>query len=161
MPMDRLSYKFSRIIHGGGLALALVASGSGCRSTKPEVPPHRPFLSGVEGAQAPASSLTNPSSTMDGMPPVNVGGSQYGTPANNNTKPYGAPTNNAYGGIGNSTLGSMPGGDATRPGLGPVNNLPGGNSPITGIPQAGTGPLGPGQIPSGLMGAPTQDPGAR
>lgn len=159
--MDRPKNTLSRVLQGGGLALALVAGGSGCRSTKPEVPPHRPFLSGAEGTPAPASSLTSPSATMDGLPPVSAGGSQYGTPASASSRPYGAPTSNAYGAPGTSSLGSLPGGDATHPGLGPANGLQGGSNPLTGIPQTGTGPLIPGMAPGGLSGAPTQDPGPR
>ncbi len=160
--MDRPKYTLSRIVQGGGLALALMASASGCKTPKPEVPPHRPFLSGVEGASAPPSSLTNPSSTTDGLPPVNAGASQYGTPTTGAARPFGAPTANTYGAPGSSTLGSMPGADATpRPAMGPVNTLPTGNNPLTGVPQAGTGPLGPGAIPSGISGAPTQDYGPR
>ena len=158
--MDRPKDRLSRIVRGGGLALALAAGGTGCRSTKPEVPPHRPFMAGVEGAQAPASSLTNPSTTTDGLPPVSAGPSPYGTPPSADTRPYGAPTSNAYGAPGTSSLGTLPGGDATRPSFSPVNGLQGGANPQTGIPQTGTGPLVPGMLP-GIGGAPTQDYGPR
>ena len=138
--MERhISCPRTRAVLGCALTVSsILAFGTSCRSTRSEVPPHRPFM--TDGRQAPPINFSgNSSSPSDGLPPVSAGqGSSYGTPAPGASN-YGAPTANAFGAPGTTTLGSLPGGDATKPGM-------------TGsyAPSAGA--------PSGKPGQPSQAP---
>jgi len=102
-------------------SLTFLAFGTGCRSTGPEVPPHRPFA--IQNRQAPPISYSGlDNSPADGLPAVTVGSPNgYGTPAPGANTMYGAPTANKFGAPGTSTLGTLPGGDATKPVMMGVN----------------------------------------
>jgi len=111
--MDRLS----RALAGGCLAvvLGMIFSASGCRNTRNDVPPGKPYS--TTGGTPPTvgfsndprpntalgggiypSGLTPSSPSPSGNPALaGAGGApQYGIPANN-PSPYGAPTANRYG----------------------------------------------------------------
>jgi hypothetical protein len=147
--MDRLN----RALAGASLALALtvVTSASGCRSMRSEVPPGRPFT--PDGQQTPPIGFSSTPGTpaLSGLPtspgtgaPGSAG--QLGTPAPG-ANPYGAPTGNTFGPPGTSGLATSPSaGAASGAGLPP--SMPGASAsdPTTGIPQTGTGPLGPGTV---------------
>lgn len=102
------------LVAGCGVVLLLVAPG--CRSTRSEVPPGRPY--GGDGRPIPSmpstgfSSEPRPSVSMGTNYPGNVGpggtAPQYGTPAPGAGERYGAPTPNAYGPPGTSPLGNPP-----------------------------------------------------
>ncbi len=132
--MERHSITRLRVLTGCAMTVSTVlAFGTGCRSTRSEVPPHRPF--DIQQRQAPPISYsgldTNPA---DGLPAVTTGNpSAYGTPAPGATNNYGAPTPNSYGPPGSSTLGTLPGGDATKPGFGTIPQV-GGAPGATGRP---------------------------
>src|SRR3954451_19154693 len=89
----------ARALAVGGLAVALILSSAGCRSTRSEVPPGRGF-SPDSGQTPPVSFSSQPNvSAMNGLPSsLGAGGpaGQFGTPAPG-AAPYGAPTANAYG----------------------------------------------------------------
>lgn len=97
---------------------AFLGMGIGCRSTPSEVPPHKPFM--TDGRKAPPINFSgNSPNPSDGLPPVNTGQpSAFGTPNPGASNNYGAPTNNSFGPPNTSTLGTLPGGDATKPGFG-------------------------------------------
>ena len=132
--MERQSSSPPRVFAGCLTTLSLaVALGTGCRSMRSEVPPHRPFA--IQDRQAPPISYSGlDTHPADGLPAVGTGNpSAYGTPTPGGGSVYGAPTNNTFGPPGTSTLGSMPGGDATRPGLGGANPQSGAaNVPLQG-----------------------------
>jgi len=130
-----------------GYALTLssiLATGTSCRSTRSEVPPHRPFV--TDGRKAPPINFSGDSANpADGLPPVSTGQpSSFGTPAPGAKDNYGAPTTNAYGPPSTSTLGTLPGGDATKPGLGgfqPSGTTPG--RPDQPVQTPSPNPFGP------------------
>jgi hypothetical protein len=91
--MDRLIVQ--RTLTGCGLGLALILSGTGCRSMRSEVPPGRTYSG--PGAPPPIefSKSPNPATGPSALP-GGGGAGQYGTPAPS-TGLYGAPTSNGYG----------------------------------------------------------------
>jgi hypothetical protein len=143
--MDRLY----RTLAGCGLVLTLVLPGSGCRSTKPEVPPS-PTFSGNGQAPVGFSQSPNPIDGAAGLPPG--GGVKFGTPNPSTSPSYGPAGNGGFGAVG-ANLGTPP--SATLPGSAGLSSPPGASNPTTGIPQSGTGAIGPA---SGIGAAPTQSP---
>ncbi|MFO0909672.1 MAG: hypothetical protein U0794_15220 [Isosphaeraceae bacterium] len=126
--MERLDgTRMRKALKGAGelaLAVVLMISAAGCRSTKPEVPPGRGFS--PETGQAPPvnfssqpnmNALNNMPGTLgSGIP----GGGQLGAPGSSAANPYGAPTANGYGPPGTSGLGVSPSmGAATGAGIPP------------------------------------------
>lgn len=146
--MDRLN----RNLAACGLALALATSGTGCKSTRSEVPPS-PSFSGNGQAPIGFNKDPNPVSGAAGLPGAN---SQYGTPTPTTTPSYGPPGQGGFGGVG-SNLGSPattpP--SSTAPGYDGLSSPLGASNPATGLPQAGTGPSGPA---AGIGAAPTANP---
>jgi hypothetical protein len=139
---DRMWTGFSAL-----LALAVSCTAMGCRSTRSEVPPAKPFSgvgqapSGVGFGSAPHNGTgfaALPNGTGEGLPGRNNGTGQFGTPLPGSTN-YGAPTNNAYGPPGTSSLATPP---ASSLGA-PSSAMPSASDPTTGIPQSGTGATGP------------------
>jgi hypothetical protein len=109
--MDRQN----RVLTSGSLvmALALVATGSGCHSMRNEVPPAKPYSTtggsppplGFNSDPHPNTSIGTygnplvPGSQSPDSGPAGAGSTtQYGTPGPG-TGPYGAPTSNRYGGL--------------------------------------------------------------
>jgi hypothetical protein len=132
--MDRLSRTLVC-----GLALALVAQGTGCRSTRSEVPAGRTFNGEGKSDVPPVgfSTTPNPVGGYSALPPggtASPGAGQLGTPA--------------------STAGNfgLPGNSFGPPGTSNPGAPAGAANPTTGIPQNGTGPGGAGLQP------PTQQP---
>lgn len=141
--MDRLD----RTLIGCGLWLVVAAVG--CRSTKPEVPPGRPYTS--DGRQVPPIEFSSDPRGTSGpgtsMLPGAPGSSQYGTPSPATAGNYGAPTGNAYGPPGTSI-----GSDPMPAGAG----YPGAGSEPTSMPSSGLGAPSVGASP---MPMPTPGPG--
>ena len=149
--MDRLYRNWA----GCGLVLVLVLPGTGCRSTKPEVPPSPTFSN---NSQAPIgfSQSPNPVDGAAGLPPG--GGGRFGTPSPSTTPGYGPTTaNGGFGPVGSNlgTPSSATPPSTTLPGAAGLSSPLGASNPTTGIPQTGTGPIGPA---SGIGAAPTQNP---
>jgi hypothetical protein len=148
--MDRLN----RTMAGCGLMLMLAAAG-GCRSTRSEVPPGRPYTS--DGRQVPPVGFsTEPHPTTGpGITNGQPGGPQYGTPSSATSANFGAPTNNLYGGPGTSPAGLPTGGAGfSSPGM-ESSSMPSGG---LGMPSTGAAPVqGP---PPGQMGQPGMPTGA-
>lgn len=143
MPMDRLKH----LVAGLGLALSLVGTASGCRSTPSEVPAGRTFN---PGAQPPTVgfSTTPGGSPYDGLSGSQAPGSgQYGLPASSDS-PYGAPTGNGFGPPGTAGMSGQ-----TVPSAAPN----GGYNPSTTLPDGGFSPFGSSPAP-GTMGTPGQAP---
>lgn len=143
--MDRLNRKVVAGVRGTfclTLGVALAASGVGCRSLRPEVPPHKPFIAGADPTQqtpAIGFSSTPATPTMNGLPSSAAG--QVGAPSTGTQggSLFGAPTGNAFGQPGTSGLGTTPSvGAATGTGLPPAS------PPSEGMNVPGT----PGQFPS-------------
>lgn len=128
------------------LTLALVAPAAGCHNTRSEVPPSKTF-SGTGQPPAPLSFGSSPAApglsglpgSGDGLPPGQNSSPQFGTPPPSSGN-YGAPTSNTYGPMGNSALATPP---ASSLGSGMPAMAPSVSNPSVGIPQVGTGPLGP------------------
>lgn len=125
--MDRLY----RTLAGSGLTLALLLTHTGCRSTRPEVPPRQSFSANGQPPPVGFGSEANPANGLSGLPGV-PGSGQYGTPGPS-SGPVGAgsyaPTANSYGPPGSSPLANPPASSAANP--------------ATIVPQAGTGPIAP------------------
>jgi hypothetical protein len=143
--MDRLN----RTMAGCGLSLLLVSAG-GCRSTRHEVPPGRPYTS--DGRQAPPINFSNDPHPMTGPGIANgmgaPGGPQYGTPSSAMSSNHGAPTGNQYGPPGTAMGGGqMPSG----PGFSSSGTEP------TSMPPAGLGAPSVGQE-TGPTSAPSSAP---
>jgi hypothetical protein len=138
--MDRLK----RTWMGCGLAVTMLLYSGGCRSMRPEVPPGKPYVPEAQGGSNPPIGFSNAphastgmpgtglgAGTGNGIPGVNSGAGQLGTPMPSNGL-YGAPTGNSFGPPGSSTS------------LAPGATMPGGAAnPMTGIPQSGIGTTGP------------------
>jgi hypothetical protein len=120
--MDRLN----RTMAGCGLLLLLAAAG-GCRSTRPEVPPGRPYTS--DGRQVPPMSFSNDPHPMTG-PGITAGQGtpQYGTPGPATSANLGAPTGNQYGPPGTTIGGGQTpsGAGFSAPGMEPSSMPPAG-----------------------------------
>lgn len=146
MPTDRLN----RLAPGLGLALILVATAPGCKSTPSEVPTGRAFHSGAQQQPPPTVgfSTTPGASPYDGLsasrPSV---GNQYGVPAPSDN-PFGAPTGNQFG---------PPGSAGMSTGNPPSATPTGGYNPTTTLPGGGFSPFGSSPAP-GTMGTPGQAP---
>ena len=136
--MERHIILSGRVALSGILMTSLfLAMATGCRSTSSEVPPHKPFMKDARKAP-PINFSGNDSNLSDGLPQVTTGQpSAFGTPNPGASDKYGAPTSNAFGPPATSNLGTQPGGDATKPGLGGFQS--------------------PGTVP-GRMGQPAQVP---
>jgi hypothetical protein len=172
-----LNLKFTRTLTGCGLGLTLLMAGGGCRNLRSEVPPGKPFAPPPE-AQAQAQAIppigfSNAPHPADGppgtgggngIPGMTSGVGQLGTPAPGaNAGTYGLPTDNAYGPPGSSPAAAtspnaLPSASASPAAMPPMA-LPGSASdPSVGIPQAGTGPIGPAADPTapapGISAAP-------
>jgi hypothetical protein len=144
--MDRLN----RTVAGCGLTLVLAAAG-GCKSTRPEVPPGRPYTS--DGRQVPPIGFSSDPHAMTGPGIVAgsgaSGGPQFGTPGSATSANMGAPTMNQFGPPG--TSGGMPmsqGAGFSTQGAGATesSSMP---SPGLGAPSTGSG-----AVPGGLPGIP-------
>lgn len=139
--MERHIALRNRVVPGCALMVSMIlATGTGCRSTRSEVPPHKPFM--TDGQKTPPINFSgNAANPADGLPQVNTGlPNAYGTPAPGATDNYGAPTSNTFGPPGTSSLGTLPGGDATKPGLGgfqPATSTPGRAGQPAPVPTAG------------------------
>lgn len=130
--MDRLTRTLT------GCSLAIVLSATGCRSTRPEVPPGPAYSN--DGRELPKGGFGSDPHPAIGAPiqpyaqpglPGTTG--QFGTPAPGTTSQFGAPTGNTYGPPGSSPLGMAPIGNAA----------PGGNEPSS-MPQPTAPPAVPG-----------------
>jgi hypothetical protein len=149
MPMDRLNHAMA----GCGLMLVLAAAG-GCKSTRSEVPPGRPYTN--DGKQVPPIGFSSEPHAMTG--PGIVGGSgapgapQFGTPGSASSANLGAPTGNQFGPPGTS-MGSAqtPSGAGFSSGAAESSSMP---SPGLGAPSGGSAPS-PGAMP-GTTGQPGQ-----
>jgi hypothetical protein len=151
--MDRLN----RTVAGCGLMLLMAAGG--CRSTRPEVPPGRPYTN--DGRQVPPIAFSSEPHAMSGPGitagmPAGLGQPQLGTPGPASAGNYGAPTANQYGAPGYTAgMAQMP------PGLGQS----GGGAEATAMPSYGgmAAPSGSGMTnpAAAAGGAPaTADPAA-
>ena len=130
--MDRLN----RTMTGCGLLLLLATTG-GCRSTRSEVPPGRPYTS--DGRQVPPINFSNDPHPTTGPGLVNAPGApQFGTPSSANSANMGAPTGNQYGPPG-TALGGMqtPQGAGFSSGGTEASSMP---APGLGAPSVGQGP---------------------
>ena len=129
-----------RVVLSGALMVSsflAMGTGTGCRSTPSEVPPHKPFM--TDGRKAPPINFSGDGANLsDGLPQVNTGQpNAFGTPNPGASERYGAPTSNTFGPPGTSALGTLPGGDATKPGLGGFQSpgaVPGRMVPPTQVP---------------------------
>jgi hypothetical protein len=148
--MDRLN----RTMAGCGLMLALAAAG-GCKSTRSEVPPGRPYTN--DGRQVPPIGFSSDPHAMTGPGTVSgmgaPGGPQFGTPSSATSSNMGAPTNNLYGAPGTSGAAPMPSGGGFSAGAGATesSSMP---SPGLGAPSTGSAPAA-GALP-GMPGQPGQ-----
>jgi hypothetical protein len=148
--MDRFARPF--LVCGLGLFLA----SSGCRSTKPEVPPGRPFAKDGQQRQAiQFSSEAHPPTAQGSAPymPANLGGSNIaagiGTPG-------GRPDGMSYGGP--EAAYGPPGSAGAQPSptsLGDPSTIRASTNPSASIPLTGTPP--PGAPPLNLppLGSPS------
>jgi hypothetical protein len=147
--MDRLN----RTMAGCSLMLLLAAAG-GCRSTRSEVPPGRPYTS--DGRQVPPVGFSAEPHPMTG--PGNAGGPgapQFGTPSPASSATMGAPTSNQYGPPGTSTGGGpIPGAAFSSPGMEASSMPPAG----LGTPSGGAAPAQ--SPPFGQMGQPGMPTGS-
>ncbi len=110
--MDRLD----RALACCGLA-ALLSAAPGCRGTKSEVPPGRPY--GADGRQLPPvgfSTEPHPAFGAPGQPGIPSLTTPGGTAASGMAN-YGTPTGNAYGPPGSSVGGGSIGAQETAPRL--------------------------------------------
>ena len=148
------------------VGVTLASAGAGCKSLRPEVPPHKPFMAGIDPTQqipAVGFSKTPGLSALNGLPngpaSVSAAAGQLGVPGGGVANPLGAPTGNAYGAPGSAGLGVAPSlGAATGAGLPPATAPADAMSnPSTGVPQSGRGapssfspvvPGSPGAFPS-------------
>ncbi len=148
--MDRLPRQFFV-----ACALGLLAVGTGCRSTRPEVPPGRPFA--PDGRQRKAiefSSDGHPMSaaaTANIMPDTANGGSKLAQGIDAGSRPDGGSYSGVPGGYG-------PPGTSGRkgdPGLGQPPKL---DSPPLDDPGAIPASMGPAPMPNPLAPAPMMAP---
>jgi hypothetical protein len=150
--MDRLN----RNAAGCGLMLMLATAG-GCRSTRPEVPPGRPYTN--DGRQVPPINFSSDPHPMTGpgivAGPGAPGAPQYGTPSSASSANFGAPTGNQYGPPGTATgVGTVPAGAGYSSEMEP-SSMP---STGLGMPSGGTAP--PQGAPPGQTGQPGMPPGS-
>jgi len=130
-----------------GFGLMFVLATSGCRSTRPEVPPGRKYSG--DGRQVPSVGFSsdphpagaNGMGSVPGGPGTMPG--QYGTPSPA-TPNYGAPTGHSYGPPGQAPAGS------------------GAAAPLFSEPSTAPPPVeAPSANPVGVMGQPGQPPSSR
>ncbi len=150
--MDRLSYTLAAC----GISALLL--GTGCRSTRSEVPPGRPYAG--DGRQAPPVGFSsdprplpnNAAGLTPGVIPNTPG--KYGTPTPGDSGRYGVPTVGNYGAPGSSPLGATPAapGQTYSPSLA---DTPSARPPLT---EAPSGPVPPAEPPSDDRPDPSQSP---
>lgn len=144
--MDRHSR--TAVSFGLSLSLTLALGATGCRSTRSEVPPSKPFSStGQPSAPLSFGSAPHQANGLsalgagggDGLPGQAANGAgQLGTPAPGSST-FGVPAGAAFGQPGTSGLANPSAAASSSTGL----TAPGVSDPTTGIPQTGTGPTGP------------------
>jgi len=149
--MDRLK----RTLAAYGISAALLGLGTGCRSTRSEVPPGRPYA--ANGQQAPPVGFSsearplpnNAAGLTPGVIPDTSG--KFGTPTPGDSHRYGLPTEGAYGAPGTS-LGAVPSGPGqTSPSFAEPSARP----PLMDNPS---GPTPPAEPPSDDRPSASQSP---
>ncbi|WP_422930174.1 hypothetical protein [Singulisphaera sp. PoT] len=136
----------------------LLSMGTGCRSTRSEVPPGRPYSG--DGRQAPPIGFSsdprplpnNAAGLTPGVIPNTSG--KFGTPTPGDSGRYGIPTDGAYGPPGTSPLGAAPSG----PGQVASPNLANPPSARPSFAGGADGPTPPAEPPSDDRPDPAQSP---
>ncbi len=120
------------------LGLMVLGLGTGCKSTKPEVPPGRGYTN--DGRQIPPVGFSTdpqvPAGALATTPQAGSGMYAKGSRPSTAMQSYGAPTENIYGPPGSSKFGS--GDTSVMPASGPSNLGAGAGLPpgLADIPSA-------------------------